>query len=309
MIKDLKDSEKFNGNLMVNNFSKGVSNNGQPYLNITFQDASGTIEGKKWEINDNDLSLVEIGNIIYVNAEVLKYRDKNQLKVLTLSEQKGEVDLAEFTKSAPRSKEELLNSLFEYISLIEYEDIKKIVSTIIDENIDKISEYPAATRNHHDYYCGLLHHTVGMLDIAKTICNLHPNVDKSLLYAGAILHDIGKTIEFSGAVLPKYTVEGKLIGHISMMNAYIKETANKLGFDNERVTLLQHMVLSHHGKNEFGSPIVPLTLEAEILSFIDNLDSRINMITKAINEINEGEFTPHQYGLEGRCIYKPHKEK
>jgi 3'-5' exoribonuclease len=92
------------------------------------------------------------------------------------------------------------------------------------------------------------------------------------------------------------------------MSALVKETANKLGYDNERVMLLQHMILSHHGKQEFGSPVLPLTLEAEILSFIDNLDSRINMITKALNDVNEGEFTNHQYGLEGRCIYKPHKD-
>ena len=147
-----------------------------------------------------------------------------------------------------------------------------------------------------------------MLKIAENICDLHSNVDRSMLYAGAILHDIGKTVEFSGAVLPKYTVEGKLIGHISIMSALVKETANKLGYDNERVMLLQHMILSHHGKQEFGSPVLPLTLEAEILSFIDNLDSRINMITKALNEINEGEFTNHQYGLEGRCIYKPNRD-
>ena len=309
MIKDFKDSEKFNGHLMVNNFSKGVSNNGQPYLNITFQDASGNIEGKKWEISDNDLKLVEIGAILYVNAEVLKYREKNQLKVLTLSEKKEEINLEDFIKSAPKSKEEYLEKLYSYIEEINYDDVKNIVLTVIEEKLELIKEYPAATRNHHDYYAGLLHHTTGMLDIAKNICDLHANVDRSMLYAGAILHDIGKTVEFSGPVLPKYTVEGKLLGHISIMNAYVKEVANKLGYDNERVILLQHMVLSHHGKNEYGSPILPLTLEAEILSFIDNLDSRINMITKAINEVNEGEFTNHQYGLEGRCIYKPHKEK
>ena len=308
MIKDFKDSEKFNGNLMINNFTKGVSNNGQPYLNITFQDASGTIEGKKWEIHEKDLSLVEIGNIVYVNAEVLKYREKNQLKVLTLNEKQGEINLADFIKSAPVSKEELLSGVLSYIDKIEYSDVKEIVNKIFDEKLDKISEYPAATRNHHDYYCGLLHHTLGMLKIVENICDLHSNVDRSMLYAGAILHDIGKTIEFSGAVLPKYTVEGKLIGHISIMSALVKETANKLGYDNERVMLLQHMILSHHGKQEFGSPVLPLTLEAEILSFIDNLDSRINMITKALNDVNEGEFTNHQYGLEGRCIYKPHKD-
>ena len=309
MIKDLKEFEKFNGNLMINNFSKGVSNNGQPYLNITFQDSSGTIEGKKWEINDRDLSLVEIGNIVYVNAEVLKYREKNQLKVLTINEKQGEINLADFIKSAPSSKDELLSGVMDYIEEIDYSDVKAIVNKIFEEKLDKISEYPAATRNHHDYYCGLLHHTLGMLKIAENIANLHSNVDRSMLYAGAILHDIGKTVEFSGPVLPKYTVEGKLIGHISIMSALVKETANKLGYDNERVMLLQHMILSHHGKQEFGSPVLPLTLEAEILSFIDNLDSRINMITKALNDVNEGEFSTHQYGLEGRCIYKPHKEK
>ena len=99
-----------------------------------------------------------------------------------------------------------------------------------------------------------------------------------------------------------------MLGHISIMNTIVKDAANRLGIDNERVMLLQHMVLSHHGKNEFGSPILPLTLEAEILTFVDNLDSRINMITKATNEVQEGEFTNHQYGLEGRCMYKPHKE-
>ena len=159
MIKDFKDSEKFNGNLMINNFTKGVSNNGQPYLNITFQDASGTIEGKKWEIHEKDLSLVEIGNIVYVNAEVLKYREKNQLKVLTLNEKQGEINLADFIKSAPVSKEELLSGVLSYIDKIEYSDVKEIVNKIFDEKLDKISEYPAATRNHHDYYCGLLHHT------------------------------------------------------------------------------------------------------------------------------------------------------
>ena len=308
MIKDFKENEKFNGHLMVNNFTKGVSNNGQPYLNITFQDASGTIEGKKWEINDKDLELVKIGEIIYVNAEILKYREKNQLKVLTLSEQKGEINLAEYIKSAPIEQEVMLSKLFSYIDLIEYDDVKKIVVTIVNERLEKISDYPAATRNHHDYYCGLLHHTTSMLDLAKAICDIHSNVDRSMIYAGAILHDIGKTVEFSGTVLPKYTVEGKLLGHISIMNTIVKDAANRLGIDNERVMLLQHMVLSHHGKNEFGSPILPLTLEAEILTFVDNLDSRINMITKATNEVQEGEFTNHQYGLEGRCMYKPHKE-
>ena len=251
MIKDFKEFEKFNGNLMINNFSKGVSNNGQPYLNITFQDSSGTIEGKKWEINDRDLSLVEIGNIVYVNAEVLKYREKNQLKVLTINEKQGVINLADFIKSAPSSKEELLSGVMSYVEEIEYSDVKEIVNKIFVEKLDKISEYPAATRNHHDYYCGLLHHTLGMLKIAENIADLHSNVDRSMLYAGAILHDIGKTIEFSGPVLPKYTVEGKLIGHISIMSALVKELNEALKAKNPELLLTAAIPAGSEGHKRF----------------------------------------------------------
>ena len=131
IIKDFKEFEKFNGNLMINNFSKGVSNNGQPYLNITFQDSSGTIEGKKWEINDRDLSLVEIGNIVYVNAEVLKYREKNQLKVLTISEKKGEINLSDFIKSAPQTKDEYLNA----IQTLKSNNIKVLADIVLNHKM------------------------------------------------------------------------------------------------------------------------------------------------------------------------------
>ena len=231
-----------------------------------------------------------------------------QLKVLTLNEKQGEINLADFIKSAPISKEELLSGVLSYIEKIEYSDVKEIVNKIFDDKLDKISEYPAATRNHHDYYCGLLHHTLGMLKIAENICDLHSNVDRSMLYAGAILHDIGKTVEFSGAVLPKYTVEGKLIGHISIMSALVKETANKLGYDNERVMLLQHMILSHHGNKEFGSPVLPLTKEAVILHFVDDLDSKMNILDKAYADVEEGNFTQRIIAMDGRAFYKPKKK-
>jgi 3'-5' exoribonuclease len=143
-----------------------------------------------------------------------------------------------------------------------------------------------------------------MLRVAEALSNIY-KVNTSLLYAGIIMHDIGKTIELSGPIVPKYTTQGKLLGHISIINAEIYKVCQELGINGETSTLLQHMILSHHGQYEFGSPVLPMTKEAELLNFIDNMDSRMNAIDKAISLINEGEFTPRQFALEDRNFYKP----
>jgi 3'-5' exoribonuclease len=119
------------------------------------------------------------------------------------------------------------------------------------------------------------------------------------------MHDIGKTIELSGPILPKYTMAGKLLGHISIINAEINKVCEQLGVNGETSVLLQHMVLSHHGKHEFGSPVLPMIREAELLYFIDNIDSKMYIIDKALDQIEEGEFTGRQFALEDRCLYKP----
>ena len=143
-----------------------------------------------------------------------------------------------------------------------------------------------------------------MLKVGETLSNIY-KVNTSLLYAGIILHDIGKTIELSGPIVPKYTTTGKLLGHISIINAEVYKTCQELGINGETATLLQHMILSHHGQYEFGSPVLPMIKEAELLNFIDNLDSRMTAIDKALSLIEEGEFTPRQFALEDRNFYKP----
>ena len=174
-----------------------------------------------------------------------------------------------------------------------------------EENIEKLSYYPAASKNHHEYVSGLAYHTYGMLKVAESFCTLYPSLNKDLLYSGITLHDLGKTVELSGPVVPEYTLEGKLLGHISISNAMIKETANKLHIEGEEVTLLQHMILAHHGKNEYGSPVLPQIKEAEILYLIDNIDARMAMMDKALETVEYGKFTKRVFSLENRALYKP----
>ena len=185
-----------------------------------------------------------------------------------------------------------------------------IVEEIIKGNYISFCNYPAGTRNHHEYASGLLYHTVSMLKLAEVICDLYPSLNRSLLYGGVLLHDVGKVSELSGPIVPKYTTQGLLLGHISIIQAEIKKVSEKLAITSEIPMLLQHLVLSHHGEHEFGSPVLPMVKEAEILNYIDNIDCRMNMMDKALEGVEEGEFTPRQFALENRSFYKPFtKEK
>lgn len=306
MIKDFIENQKIKTPLLVSQVNKGINTNtGKPYFSITLQDASGSIEGKKWEITENDTQLIIPGKVIEVTGEVLKYRNANQIKITNVSEMTTTYNLQDFIKTAPIEQEELFNKIMSIVLSIKDNQIRNFVDTMISRNVEAFMNYPAASRNHHEYHAGLMHHAYGMLQLADAICNIHPNIDRDILLAGIVLHDIGKIVELSGPILPKYTFEGKLLGHISIMSYMIKQLADELNYTGEWVTLLQHMILSHHGKHEYGSPVLPATLEAELLHEIDNMDSKINMFNKVLSDLDEGSFSSKQFSLDERVIYKP----
>ena len=144
-----------------------------------------------------------------------------------------------------------------------------------------------------------------MADLGVYLANYYPNIDKDILLTGILLHDMGKTIEFEGPIVYKYSLTGRLLGHITIMVSEIRRAAEGLKITSEVPLLLEHMVLSHHGSNEFGSPILPMTKEALLLSLIDNLDSKMVIVEKALEGVNPGEFSTKVYPLDNRCIYKP----
>lgn len=305
LIKEFIENDKIDQNFLVNNVTRGITAKGSGYLNIVLQDSSGTIEAKKWEIEENDEKIIKVGNIIRVEGDVLLYKNDFQLKISKVNVvSDNDLDVSQFVASAPVSRNDLQKVLFEYVEKITDKEIKRVVEEVIKNHYISLSNYPAATKNHHEYASGLLHHTTSMLRVGELLSSVY-SVNKSLLFAGIILHDIGKTIELSGPILPKYTTAGKLLGHISIINAEVASTCKELCINEETSVLLQHMILSHHGQYDFGSPVLPMTKEAELLHFIDNIDSRMTAIDKALNLIEEGEFTSRQFALEDRNFYKP----
>ena len=310
LIKEFLENEKINQAFLVNNVTKGITSKGSNYLNVILQDTSGTIEAKKWEVEGNDEEVIKAGNIILVEGDILPYKNSLQLRINKVSmANDSEYDVSNFVPSAPVSRNDLQKTLFEYIEKITDKEVKRVVEEIVKNHYISLSTYPAATKNHHEYASGLLYHTTTMLRVAEALSAIY-SVNVSFLYAGVILHDVGKTIELSGPILPKYTMAGKLLGHISIITAEVNKVCEQLGVNGETSVLLQHMILSHHGQYDFGSPVLPMTKEAELLHFIDNIDSRMNTIDKALATVEEGEFTNRQFALEDRNFYKPYsKEK
>ncbi len=307
-ICDLKEGTKFEGEWLLVNCTKGVSSNGQPYLNLTFQDKTGSIEAKKWEATEYDIGVCVIGTIVKVYADIIDYRGVFQARVSMLEKiDQNKIDYTNFCMPSPVSQEELVRKLQRYINSIQNDVCKKVVDVCLKRHYDEFISYPAASRNHHEFASGLLFHTVSMLDLGSAIQNLYPTLSRDLLLTGIILHDVGKTIELSGPIATKYTLEGKLLGHISIMLGELRYIQEKENIHSEVMVLLEHMILSHHGEQEFGSPVPPLTKEAFALHMIDDFDAKMIMIDKALDNIKEGEFSQRIPSLDGRAFYKHSK--
>ena len=303
-IKDLKENVRDTIVCIVTECTKGITNSHNAYLNLVLQDNTGKIDAKKWDASEKDMNALKVGNVLSLLVDPIIYKGQMQLKIIDFDELKGPIDQKELIINPPVSTTELETELHSFISEIQDQEIRTIVTEILQNYYDQFLYHPAAKSNHHEYASGLLHHEVSMLKLAKAIIVLYPEIQKDLLYGGIILHDLGKIKELSGPITTEYTTAGKLLGHISIIQTDIIEVAKKHQITEEKVMLLQHMVLAHHGKYEYGSPVLPHTLEAEVLYLIDNMDSRIHMIIKVLNNVEVNSFTNKIPALEGRAFYK-----
>ena len=276
MIKDLTDGSNASGIYLVKDFAKCLTNGGKAYLNLHFQDGSGVIDGKKWDVTNEDLETLEIGGLVRVDGTTLDYKGKLQIKVLGLYKvDPNDADLEGFLLQSPIPVETLIAKFKKHYASVKNEDCKLILKEIFTRYYKEFIDYPAAVKNHHEFYHGLLYHTVSMCDIADFLCT----------------HT-------------KYTEEGTLLGHLTIGMSLVKEIADQLNIKSEVPMLLEHMILSHHGKLEFGAAVLPLTREALILSMIDDMDAKMMMLDKAYKDVEEGSYTERLFGLDNRAFYK-----
>jgi len=306
MIKECNVGEEFQGYLLVKECVHSLTKNGDPYIRVVLGDASGTIGSVVWNADEGKKEIFKETNIVVVQGVIGEFNEQKQLNLRGFRglEEGEEVNLEELLEVAPVEGGKLVKKIEGIILKIENEAIRKITSTLFSKYKEELEKYPAAKGNHHAYVGGLAYHIVGMLRLAKAVCKFYPILNEDLLVAGVILHDIGKVKEYSGYVSPEFTQEGKLKGHISIISEEIGNTALELGIDSEEVLLLQHLALSHHGKMEWGSPVRPAIIEANVLHQLDMVDASMDAYRKASEDVEVGEYTEKIFSMDSRSFYK-----
>jgi 3'-5' exoribonuclease len=286
-----------------------MARNGKPYLTLKLMDRSGEVEGRVWERVDELSARFERDDFVRVRGKASVYLGKMQLVIQDLEKvAEAQVDLADFLPVAERGGDEMLAEVRELVATLESSCFRELMGAFLaDEDFVRCyCRAPAAKAIHHVYLGGLLEHSLAVAHLADDVCRRYPDVHRDLLLTGALLHDIGKTIELSYARAFAYTDEGKLLGHITIGVRMLDEKLTQVpGFPSEQGLLLKHLLLSHHGQYEYGSPKRPKTLEATILNYLDDLDSKINGIrTHILREPdNEASWTGY-HRIYDRYFYK-----
>ena len=289
-----------------------LAKNGKKFIAFVFADTSGEIPGKFWDATPEEIEQFQAGKVVLLKGKRETYQQNPQIKILgmrlALPEEPSDPSL--YVKGAPISHEQMNQEFNEALKEIKKPILYQIVCYLVKKHKTAFFEYPAAKTNHHAYTGGLAFHTLSILRLAKTVVKNYPNIDASLLYAGIFLHDLGKTSELSGPIATSYTNAGNLIGHIVLIDEEIVEACYNLKIDPkvQDALLLRHMILAHHGLLEYGSPVQPHLLEAEILHHLDDLDASIQMIQTALEKTMPGEFSQRIFGLEQRNFYQPQKD-
>ena len=280
---------------------------GSEYLDMVLADKDGEISAKLWD-NRGEGSVLEAEMIVKVRGTIEQYNGKQQFRVAQIRPVNAEdsYNLSDLVPASEVGGEQLFLMIKKCVNTFENEELKSLVSKIIDDRREKFVKYPAAVRLHHAMVGGLVYHTMSILRMAEELCRIYPNINRELLLSGVILHDIAKTCEYEtskSGLAKSYSVEGELIGHLVKGAMIIDETARELGITGEIVTLLEHMLISHHGVPEFGVAVRPMFLEAQILSTLDTLDATIFEINNALSNVEVGKFSDRQWALDNRKLY------
>jgi 3'-5' exoribonuclease len=309
-VADLKEGQQLFDLFLVSRKSLAETKSGNPYLALTLMDRSGEIEARAWDNAARLDALAEVGRIVVVEGQVKAFREQRQLTVTGLQPvAEGSVDLAHFMPASRRAPPEMQAELADLIATIADPGLRKLLAGLFQgQLLQEFSRAPAAKMMHHACLGGLLEHTLSIAGLALKVCEHYPQLDRDLLLAGALLHDLGKVREFSYTSVPfDYTDQGRLIGHLVLGAEMVRAQAERVSsLPPARLDQLLHLILSHHGRYEFGSPCLPMTQEAILLHHLDDIDAKMELISRLSEQVegNGYRWSDYQRSLERFLLLK-----
>lgn len=316
-LKDLRTNEEFDDFFIIKQVAIKTGSNRKHYLDLTLGDKSGEISAKKWDISDEEVQSLDrykIGEVIKIRAKVNEWNQLKQLVVTRIRKpnSEDEIKIEDYIKAAPFPPEEMYEFILMTAMKMSDKDLKQLCVMNLESNRDKFMYYPAAAKNHHAEKSGLLWHITRMLKSGMKLCEVYDFLDRDMVTAGVILHDIEKLTEIKSdemGVSEGYSFEGQMLGHIVQGVKLLDAQMIELGFSDEKRIMVDHMILAHHYEPEFGSPKRPLFPEAEILHYLDVMDARMYDMEEALSKTSPGDFSEKVWTLNNRKLYKKIEEE
>ncbi|TFG93759.1 MAG: HD domain-containing protein [Syntrophobacterales bacterium] len=310
-VKDIRAGDRVSDLFLVTEKNMAISQKGNPYLNLKLRDKTGEVDGRVWDRAAEMNGIFQTGDIIQIQSQAVSFKNMIQLSISKISVVNDPtVTAADYLPSSVSDIPEMFETLMKIINTIQNKHLKALLDLIFgdEKTADSFRKAPAAKGFHHAYIGGLLEHTLSVTQLLDPVTRHYPQVNRDLTITGGILHDIGKIHELSFDGTMDYTDEGRLVGHIVLAVEFVDtKIAVIKNFPKQLALELRHILLSHHGVLEFGSPKRPKTMEALIVNFIDDLDAKTNAFSGFMNAPgNESDWTPYHRLLE-RFIYKGQK--
>ena len=304
----LASSNSHEGYCLIKTVEKKLTAKGVPYLDMTLADNSGEINAKLWDYKESPSNQFNALDFVKVRGTYVPFNDTVQFRVERIRNviPEDNVAIEDYVPSACLTGQVMLAEIEKIVASFKDAELKTLVNAVIGKYREKLLYWPAAKNLHHAVRSGLLMHTLSILRLAKGVCSIYRFVNYDLLCAGAILHDVAKIDEIQATatgVAVEYTVKGNLLGHLVMGAINIDRIGREAGISDETLTLVEHMLISHHGTPEFGAAKIPMFIEADLLSQLDLIDARLYEMHAAVEAVDEGAFTPRQWALENRNLY------
>jgi 3'-5' exoribonuclease len=308
-IASLKEGDWVEEIYLVTSKQVSTAKNGVTYLSIKLADKTGEIDGRLWDNADEIAGRFDREDFVRIKGMASTYQGSLQIKMKTLDKiDDSRVDIANFLECSPRNPDEMVKELKTIASSLSNAHLRQLMNAFLNDEQFMVlfKRTPAAKTLHHNYIGGLLEHIVELIALSRDVAKHFPSIDMDLLTVGAFLHDIGKVRELTVRKSIEYTTEGRLIGHISLGYEMIVEKVHAIpGFPAELTMLLKHIMLSHHGEYEFGSPKRPKIQEAIVINYLDDLAAKINNFQATLKkeQIAEGEWTNYSK-MHDRYLYR-----
>ena len=298
-IADIEPNQEVETYFVVGDKQLRTARNGTPFLTLKLVDKTGEIAGRIWERAEEIVDQIPPKGLVFIRGRSEKFRDELQLQVQEISSvSRQQVDPADFLPVCPLSIEELFDTLKVQMTTIRRRPLQQLMKAFLADRelMARFKQAPAAKSMHHAYLGGLLEHTVSVVGLVSRICEHYPVLDRDLLIVGAVWHDVGKIHEFSYDLYIDYSHSGRLIGHMILGLDILQEKLRSLkAFPNEDAMLLKHLILSHHGESQFGAVRLPMTREALALHFADDMDAKMNSVSRILESGEEKDaWTSYQ---------------